>query len=477
MYHKLQLIEVVITDLAEKNQCFGKLDDGMSVFVTGIVAIGDIVEAEVYKIKKNYLMAKLIKILKPAETRIKPICNYFGICGGCKWQHLNYDEQLRLKQKQVDDALKHIGKFQNIQCDICIGSKNIFNYRNKVDFSFTDMRYLTNEELMSPDNTISKPINFALGFHASGFYSKALDIDHCYLATQSMNKILNLVRSFCLKHHNFLPIYSTRTHEGELRNLIIRHSPHTSEIMVNLVTTNYNSKYMDLLKQELKSDKELNITTFINSTTNAKNNSGIGKEEYILEGNGYIIDRIGKYSYQVSPNSFFQTNTEQAEVLYRNIINIADIKSADVIYDLFCGTGSITLFASEYCNKILGIEIVDSSIKDANINAKRNNVKNCKFIKFDIKDIKALKSLCNAFSMPDIIITDPPRAGMHQNAINMIHEWKPRTIVYVSCNPSSLARDGALICKDNQYQLTKCIPIDLFPQTNHVESIAKFERI
>ena len=476
MYKKLQRIQLIITDLAEKNQCFGKLDDGMSVFVQGTIAVGDHVEAEIIKIKKQYLVARLTQILSPAPTRIQPVCNYFGTCGGCKWQHMNYSEQRRLKQKQVTDALHHIGGFTSIHCQPCIPAEEIYHYRNKVDFSFTDLRYLTLEEMEQNPEELQKPIDFALGFHAPGRFAKAIDIDHCHLATPEMNQVLNLTREFALQHRDELPIYSTHTHTGELRNLVVRHAGHTHELMVNLVTTTHQPALMQSLATHLNHALGNTLTTFVNSTTSAKNTVALGEKEFVMHGEGYISDRLGAYTYRISPNSFFQTNTAQAETLYQQILTTAQLSPDDIVYDLFCGTGSITLFASAHCQKVLGIELVESSVQDAQANAERNQVENCSFLQLDIKNIRSIADQLSRFGSPDVVITDPPRAGMHPNAIQLLREIAPPVIIYVSCNPASLARDGAALAENNLYQLTECTPIDLFPQTNHVESIARFER-
>ncbi|OUX38329.1 MAG: 23S rRNA (uracil(1939)-C(5))-methyltransferase RlmD [Kiritimatiellaceae bacterium TMED266] len=476
MYKKLQRIQLIISDLADKNQCYGKLDDGMSVFVQGTIAVGDHVEAEIIKIKKQYLVARLTEVLSPAPTRIEPVCSYFGTCGGCKWQHMNYPEQLRLKQKQVSDALHHIGGFNTVNCKPCIPANEIYHYRNKVDFSFTDLRYLTLEEMQQPPETLEKPVDFALGFHAPGRFAKAIDIDTCHLATAEMNKVLNLTREFCLQHREKLPIYSTHTHTGELRNLVVRHAGHTRELMVNLVTTTHQPALMQSLANHLNHALGTALTTFVNSTTSAKNTVAFGEKEFVMHGAGYISDRLGAYTYRISPNSFFQTNTAQAEILYQQILTSAQLQPEDVVYDLFCGTGSITLFASGHCQKVLGIELVESSVHDARANAERNQIENCSFLQLDMKNIRSISDQLDAFGKPRVVITDPPRAGMHPNAIQLLRELAPPVIIYVSCNPASLARDGATLAENNLYQLTECIPIDLFPQTNHVESIARFER-
>ena len=476
MYKKQQIINVYVSDLADKNQCFGKLDDGMSVFIQGIAAVGDFVSIRIIKIKKQYLVGQLVSVIKKSKERINPECKYFGICGGCKWQHINYNEQLRLKEKQVRDAVVHIGKFSKVIVEKCIPAKKVYNYRNKVDFSFTDLRYLTDEEIKLENKKLKKPIDFALGFHPKGCYSKALDIDHCYLTTNTTNKILLLVREFCIRHKSELPIYSTRTHKGELRNLVIRHGKNSNEVMVNLITSTHNLELMKKLNNEFKDNLNNLVTTFINSTTAAKNTVAYGEKEFVISGNGFIYDFINEMKYQISPNSFFQTNTAQAEILYEIILKEGKFKKTDVVYDLFCGTGSISINIANSCKKVLGIEVIESAVNDAFKNMNINKIRNCSFIKLDIKELESIEKKLNKYDMPDKIITDPPRAGMHKKTIEMIKSLVPSYIIYVSCNPASFARDAQILCEENSYVLEKCIPVDLFPQTNHVECICIFKR-
>jgi 23S rRNA (uracil1939-C5)-methyltransferase len=476
MYKKKQMVEVEIIDLGDKNQSFGRLEDGISIFVQGPAAVGDVVKAEIFKIKKKYLVSRFRELVKPSPHRIDPVCPYFGLCGGCKWQHMDYSEQLRLKRKQVQDALEHLGGFKSIECDDCLPAPELFGYRNKMDFSFTDLRYLTPDEMESAPEDHEKPLDFALGFHAPGCYSKAIDIDNCDLSTPEMNTTLNTVRKFCIEHKQELPIYSTRSHTGELRNLVVRHGGNTGEFMVNLVTSTHNPELMEKLSHDLQAALGDKLTTFVNNITSAKNTVAFGEKEFILHGPGYITDRLGDYTYRISANSFFQTNTVQAEKLYNLILDQAQLKETDIVYDLFCGTGSITLFASGHCKKVLGVELVESSVRDAKENAKRHNVENCEFIQLDLKDIKHIRKDMADFGAPDVIITDPPRAGMNPKAVKALQEIAPPVIVYVSCNPASLARDGQMLCEDGQYKLVSCQPIDMFPQTNHVESVARFER-
>ena len=477
MYKKKQMVEVEILDLGDKNQCFGRLDDGMGIFVQGTTAVGDTVMAEIFKIKKKYLVSRFRELVKPSPHRIDPVCPYFGLCGGCKWQHMDYPEQLRLKRKQVQDALEHIGGFAGIECEPCLPAPELFGYRNKMDFSFTDLRYLTTDEIGLEPSEHDKPLDFALGFHAPGCYAKAIDLDHCDLSTEEMNIALNTTRAFCLRHKEELPIYSTRSHTGELRNLVVRHGGNTGEFMVNLVTSTHHPELMQELCEDLKVALGESLTTFVNNTTSAKNTVAFGEKEFVLHGPGHITDRLGSYTYRISANSFFQTNTAQAETLYFKILETARLKPTDVVYDLFCGTGSISLFASGHCKKVLGVELVESSVNDARENAKRHNVENCEFIQLDLKDIKHIEQDMRDFGHPDVVITDPPRAGMNPKAVKMLLKIAPAAIVYVSCNPASLARDGKMLCEEGQYQLVSCQPVDMFPQTNHVESVARFERV
>lgn len=477
MYKKKQRVEVEILDLGDKNQCFGRLADGMGIFVQGTAAVGDTVTAEIFKIKKKYLVSSFRELVKPSPHRIDPVCRYFGLCGGCKWQHMDYAEQLRLKRKQVQDALEHIGGFKGIECDPCLPAPELFGYRNKMDFSFTDLRYLTPDEMDNGPADRDKPLDFALGFHAPGCYAKAIDLDHCDLSTEEMNIALNTTRAFCLRHTAALPIYSTRSHTGELRNLVVRTGGNTGEFMVNLVTSTHNPGLMKELCEDLKTALGDRLTTFVNNTTSAKNTVAFGEKEHVLHGPGFITDRLGDYTYRISANSFFQTNTVQAEKLYNLILDQARLNPTDVVYDLFCGTGSIALFASGHCQKVLGVELVESSVRDARENAKRHNVENCEFIQLDLKDIKLIEQDMADFGQPDVVITDPPRAGMNPKAVKMMLKIAPAAIVYVSCNPASLARDGQMLCEDGQYRLVSCQPVDMFPQTNHVESVARFERV
>jgi len=475
MYKKGQWIETEIFDTADKNRCVGKLDDGIRVFVEGIAAVGDTVRAQVFQVKKRYLVAQLTEILKLSSRRTAPRCAYFGLCGGCKWQHLDYAEQVRIKRKQVVDALEHLGNFKDPDVGECIPAEKIYGYRNKIDMDFTDRRYLTANEMNIPEAELSKPLDFALGFHAPGCFAKAIDIDHCDLASPEMNLAVETVRRFCLDRK--LPIYSTFSHEGFLRNLVVRRGERTGELMVNLITSTHDASLMRELCAELQQALGDKLTTFINATTDRKNMVAFGDQEFVLFGEGTISDRLGDYTYRISPNSFFQTNTVQAEKLYNEILSAAQLQGTETVYDLFCGTGSIALFASKHCARVLGIELVEAAVADAQKNAKEHGADNCTFRQMDLMHFNTIRSSLEAFGLPDLVITDPPRAGMHPKAVEMLRQLAPPVIIYVSCNPASLARDGQLLCEGGLYKLIRTQPVDLFPQTNHVESVARFERV
>lgn len=474
MHKKGEMIETEIFDTADKNLCVGQLEDGIRVFVEGPVAVGDTVRAKIYKKKKRYLVARMTEILKYSDRRTEPRCKYFGVCGGCKWQHFDYSEQLRVKRKQVLDALERLGGFDTPSVADCIPAEQTFGYRNKIDMDFTDMRYLTADEVGVPEEELAKPSDFALGFHAPGCFSKAIDIDHCDIASEEMNQAVEAVRVFCRDRK--LSIYSTFTHEGFLRNLVVRRGGQTGELMVNLITSTYEPELMKELCAVLQSALGDKLTTFVNGISSRKNLVAFNEEEHVLFGEGHITDRLAEYTYRVSPNSFFQTNTAQAEVLYNEIIKQADFQGSETVYDLFCGTGSIALFAAKHCGKVLGIELVESAVADAQKNADEHGAQNCTFRQMDLMHFGKIRDDLEAFGLPDIVITDPPRAGMHPKAVKMLRDLAPPVVIYVSCGPASLARDGQLLCEEGLYKLVSCQPVDMFPQTNHVESVARFER-
>ncbi len=473
MYQKGQTIIATLSDLAEDDKCYAKLPDGMSVFIRGTLAIGDTVEATIYKAKKSYLEAQFTKLLSPSPLRTEPKCEVFGICGGCKWQHLDYHAQLQQKNKHVLDALTHIGGFGNIQMLEPIGATAIYHYRNKVDFSLSTSRYLLPNERNAPRS--DKRNDFALGFHAPQRYDKVIDLEQCHIAPEEANLVLNAVRTFALNHN--LSIYDTRTHNGFLRNLVVRKAFRTKQLMVNLVTSWHDASLMNQLLTALHNALGTSLTTFVNNISTKKNTVAFGEEEFVIFGSGFITERLGDYHFKISANSFFQTNSEQAERLYETVRDFAGLSGNETVYDLYCGTGSISIFISKLCQKVLGIELVDSAIRDAITNATDNSITNCTFRQLDLMKFETLRNELESFGMPDVVITDPPRAGMHPKAVQTMMQFAPKKIVYVSCNPASLARDGKMICDSGMYRLVKVQAVDMFPHTNHIESVALFETI
>ncbi|TLU88591.1 MAG: 23S rRNA (uracil(1939)-C(5))-methyltransferase RlmD [Chlorobium sp.] len=465
------LIELTISDLAEKEQCFGKLENGVGVMISGMLAIGDRVTARIRKLRQRYIEAEVLEILEPSPDRIQPPCGYFGVCGGCKLMHVSYDAQLRYKRKKVIDALRHLGSFPDPPVSVALPVDIPFNYRNKIEFSCSNKRYLLPEELSL--ETLLRPKNFALGFHTPGNFEKVIDIDYCYLAKEQMNRVLALTREFV--HANNLSPYDARAHTGFLRNLVVRFSEDRSELMVNIVTSWHDSELMQRYACHLESGMPGEKMTVVNNVTGKKNTVAVGEEEFTITGSGYITERLGDLDFRISANSFFQTNSSQAERLYDRILDVAGLREKDTVYDLYCGTGTITLYLARHCRRVIGLEVVESSISDARSNAALNGITNAVFFKVDLMNFHSMVDALEEYDSPSVIITDPPRAGMHPKALDTMIRFGARRIVYVSCNPASLARDGREICSRG-YTLISVTPVDMFPHTNHIESIACFEK-
>ncbi|ACF47323.1 RNA methyltransferase, TrmA family [Prosthecochloris aestuarii DSM 271] len=471
IYRKGELVELTIADIAEKDQCFGTLDNGAGVLVRGMLAVGDRVSAKVLKVKPRYLEAVLDELLEPSEDRVEPVCSVFGVCGGCKWMHVSYDAQLHYKKKKVADALEHIGGMHDIAVQPVLPAPEAFHYRNKVEFSCSSKRYLLPHELSM--ETLDKSKDFALGFHAPGNFEKVLEIDTCYLAKPSMNEALSATRAFALDRG--LEPYAARAHTGFLRNLMLRYSEEHDELMVNIVTSWYDRELMEAYRDHLLERMKGRRMTIVNNVTTRKNTVSTGEKEYVVYGDGTLRERLGDLHFRISANSFFQTNTRQAEALYEGIMRMAGLKQDDVVYDLYCGTGTITLYLAERCRQAVGLEVVESSIIDAAENAGANGIENAAFYQVDLKDFHTLVPTLEQYGMPRVIVTDPPRAGMHPKALETLLRLQPETIVYVSCNPANLARDGKEIVQQG-YRLEEVQPVDMFPHTSHVETLACFRR-
>ncbi len=455
---KGQIVELIIDKLAFGGQGIGFLN-GLVVFVKN-TAPGDKIRARVFKRKRDYCEAKLIELLDPSPARIAPPCPYSGCCGGCQWQHISYDKQLEFKGDLVSEAMRKIG---GLEVDIMpiLPSEKVLGYRNKMEFSFSDKAWVPNPEDISKFDQ-----GFALGLHVPGTYYKVLDIHKCLLQPEEGNLLLNEVRAFA--NDSGLPCYNLKTHEGFWRFLAIRHSEATGQWMINIVTSEEKRNLLQVFSQQIL-EKYKNIGTIINNITRRQAGVAVGEKEYIIHGPGYLIDKIGPYRFRVSANSFFQTNTHGARKLYDVVDEFCDLKGGEVVLDLYSGTGTIPIYLAKKCKKVIGIEIVASAVSDAQKNCELNNIGNATFFLGDIKDNLPLIK-----DKPDIVILDPPRAGVHKKVIKHLLELYPEKIIYVSCNPSTMARDLKQLLEG--YELHRLQPVDMFPNTYHVETVAKLEK-
>ncbi len=462
-------ITLDISALGFEGGAIAKKDD-MVYFVKGAVP-GDKVNAIITRKKKSYREAFTKEILEFSPDRVDPKCEHFGVCGGCKWQQLSYEKQLFWKKQHVIDAFQRIAKVEYGEMLDTMESPNIFNYRNKMEFSFGWSRWVTDEEIANNEEIPHK--NFGLGLHIPGRFDKILDVNKCHLQVDSANEILELCRNKALELD--VPAYNQRSHEGFLRNLMIRSTIAHNEIMALLITDHPSNDaekaYLDWFANDLikEAPQITNLGTAINDTKSPVTVKNIK----FFHGADFIREQILGVEYQISPTSFFQTNSCQLDRFIGEIINYAGDISDKVLWDLYCGTGSITLPAAKKCKEIYGIELVESSIIDAKANAERNDIKNAKFYCADLH-LKETPDLLNTLPKPDVIMIDPPRAGMHKNLIPHILQANAKTIVYVSCNPATQARDCELLAE--KYEVKKVQPVDMFPHTYHVESIALLER-
>ncbi|HRP88798.1 MAG TPA: 23S rRNA (uracil(1939)-C(5))-methyltransferase RlmD [Edaphocola sp.] len=448
---------------AAEGKSIAHLEDGKTLMVEGGVP-GDIAEIFVFKNKKSFAEGKVTKIEVPAEDRVIPFCPDFGVCGGCKWQMLPYEKQLEYKQQQVFDQLTRIGHINLPEFEPISGSERTQNYRNKLEFTFSSRQFLTNEEIAQA-NGEPIPDRPALGFHAPGRFDKVVNINHCYLQEEPTNKIKNLLRTLALEHN--LPFYDYKEHQGFLRNLIIRITK-AGQLMVNLIVHHERPELYMLLDKVAENFPEI---TSLNYTINPKKNDTIyDLEVHCYKGIPYIEEYLEHFKFKISPKSFFQTNSRQAEKLYQITREFAGLTGNEVLYDLYCGTGSIGIFLSEQVKKVVGIEVVEDAIADAKINAAWNGLDNCAFFAGDVANI-VTEDFFKEHGRPDVIITDPPRAGMHAKLVQQLIDIKAPKIVYVSCNPATQARDLQLL--DEHYEVTRVRPVDMFPHTHHIENVVQ----
>ena len=465
---ELPLLEkVTITDVAAEGKAVAKVNE-LVIFVPYVVP-GDIVDLQVKRKKNHYAEAVAVKFHEKSPLRTEPFCSHFGVCGGCKWQCLSYEEQLKYKQKQVFDNLTRIGKVELPEFRPILGSEKTRFYRNKLEFTFSNKRWLTEEEVKQD---VKYDQMNAVGFHIPGAFDKVLAIDKCWLQDDISNQIRNAVRDYAYAHK--FPFFNLRTQEGLLRNIMIRTSS-TGELMVVLqckVTDDEGRRKMEEILQFM-ADSFPQITSLMYVINNKCNDTIGDLDVEVFKGNDHIFEEMEGLRFKVGPKSFYQTNSKQAYNLYKVAREFAGLTGNELVYDLYTGTGTIANFVARQARKVVGIEYVPEAIEDAKVNSDLNGIDNTLFYAGDMKDI-----LTNDFiaehGRPDVIITDPPRAGMHNDVIDVILAAEPKRIVYVSCNPATQARDLQLL--DGKYKVTAVQPVDMFPHTHHVENVVQLER-
>ena len=464
---ELPLLEkITITDVAAEGKAIAKVDD-LVVFIPYVVP-GDVVDLQIKRKKHHYAEAEAVKFHAYSSLRAVPFCQHYGVCGGCKWQILPYSEQIKYKQKQVIDNLTRIGKIELPEISPILGSQKTEFYRNKLEFTFSNKRWLTPEEVQQ--DVTYEQMN-AVGFHIPNAFDKVLAIEKCWLQDDISNRIRNAIRDYAYQHN--YTFINLRTHEGMLRNLIIRTST-TRELMVILVCKIEQETEMALFKQLLQyvADTFPEITSLLYIVNNKCNDTITDLEVYTFKGKDYIFEEMEGLRFKIGPKSFYQTNSEQAYVLYKVARNFAGLTGHELVYDLYTGTGTIANFISRRARQVIGIEYVPEAIEDAKVNSQINGIDNTLFFAGDMKDILT-QEFIEKYGKPDVIITDPPRAGMHPDVVNVILAAEPQKIVYVSCNPATQARDLQLL--DVKYKVKAVQPVDMFPHTHHVENVVLLE--
>jgi 23S rRNA (uracil1939-C5)-methyltransferase len=459
----IELANIRVENYAAEGKSIARVD-GKVIFIENVVP-GDVVDLRLGKNKKDWAEGYVTAFREYSSQRVEPFCSHFGVCGGCRWQMLPYPLQLQYKQQQVEDVLQRIGKVELPAITPILGAPESTLYRNKIEYTFSNRRFLLPKELHDPAVT---PQQNVAGFHARGLFDKVVDIDTCHLQAEPTNRLRKAVRDFGLERG--LSFYDIREHQGWLRNLMLRICT-TGEVMANLVL-GYDDEQLtgELTGRLLQQFPEL--TTLL-VTINTKWNDSISDlEPRVVHGKGFVIEQLEDFRFKIGPKSFFQTNTRQGEELYRITREYAELTGKETVYDLYCGTGSIGIFVSRQAARIVGVEVVPEAVADAVENAALNDIPHARFFAGDV-----VKICDDAFfareGRPDVIITDPPRAGMHEGLVNKILEIGAPTVVYVSCNPATQARDLRLL--DAKYAVAKVQPVDMFPHTHHIENIVQLK--
>ena len=465
---ELPLLEkVTITDVAAEGKALAKVND-LVIFVPYVVP-GDVVDLQIKRKKNHYAEAVAVKIHEKSPLRAEPFCQHYGVCGGCKWQCLAYEEQIRYKQKQVYDNLTRIGKVELPEFMPILGSEKTRFYRNKLEFTFSNKRWLTEEEVR--EDVKYEQMN-AVGFHIPGAFDKVLAIEKCWMQYDISNQIRNAIRDYAYAHD--YAFFNLRTQEGMLRNVMIRTSS-TGELMVLLQCKIVEESELVKMKELLQfvADKFPQITSLLYVINNKCNDTIGDLDVEVFKGNDHIFEEMEGLRFKIGPKSFYQTNSEQAYNLYKVARDFAGLTGEELVYDLYTGTGTIANFVSRQAKKVVGIEYVPEAIEDAKVNSAINGITNTLFYAGDMKDILT-QDFINEHGRPDVIITDPPRAGMHNDVIDVILFAEPKRIVYVSCNPATQARDLQLL--DVKYKVMAVRPVDMFPHTHHVENVVLLEK-
>ncbi|PBJ12404.1 23S rRNA (uracil(1939)-C(5))-methyltransferase RlmD [Flavobacterium sp. ACN6] len=459
VFHQIQVL-----DAGAKGVSVAKAPDGKVIFIPNVVP-GDVVDVQTFKKRKAYYEGKAVKFHELSDYRVEPVCEHFGVCGGCKWQNMKYSQQLAFKQNEVKNHLQRIGKIELPEFETILGSEKQFFYRNKMEFSFSNSRWLTEKEIESTEDLGNRN---ALGFHIPKMWDKILDINKCHLQEDPSNAIRNEIRAFANEHN--LAFFNPREHSGLLRTVMIR-TVSTGEIMVLIQFFEEDKINRELILDHLY-EKFPQITS-LQYVVNGKANDTIYDQDVVLyKGRNYILEEMEGLKFSINAKSFYQTNSDQAYELYKITRDFADLTGNEVVYDLYTGTGTIAQFVSKKAKKVIGVESVPEAIIDAKANAERNNITNCEFFVGDMK-VVFNEAFIAQHGKPDVIITDPPRDGMHKDVVEQILKIAPKRVVYVSCNSATQARDLALM--DEKYKVTRVRPVDMFPQTHHVENVVLLE--
>ena len=464
-HSKLDIIleNLVIESVAAEGKAIAHTPEGQVVFV-GFAVPGDVVDVRLIRKKKAWMEGSIIRLVKPSEMRLEPFCEHFGVCGGCRWQPLPYEIQLAAKQRQVYDQLTRIGHLKVPEFSPILGSEKTVAYRNKLEYSASDKRWMTREEIDA-----GAPVEPGLGFHVGKFFDKVLDIRHCHLQPEPTNAIRLFIKRWCLEHG--VTFYNIRENYGQLRNMFIRTTDAGAVMLIVCFGEDFPEREA-LLDAVAEAFPQISSLYYV---LNGKKNDTIGDLECILfRGEEAIYEQMEGLRFKIGPKSFYQTNTGQAYNLYKVARGFAALTGSETVYDLYTGTGTIAQFVSAGAARVIGIEYVPEAIEDAKVNAAGNGITNCEFFAGDMKDILTADFIAE-HGRPDVVIVDPPRAGMHPDVVKTILEAAPRRIVYVSCNPATQARDMEMM--SGQYEITAVQPVDMFPHTFHVENVCRLDRI